>query len=120
MKQVLTISIILLSLSAGMQDSMVLLLFKVNQSSIIQNFCVNRDKPDLGCNGKCHLKKQLDKQHEKDQSECPALKKWLLDLYQVVFEIHIKSIIYCDYQTTSFLSKLRSIDYLIAVFHPPQ
>lgn len=69
MKQVLTISILLLSLSAGMQDSMVLLLFKLNQSTIIQNFCINRDKPELGCNGKCHLKNQLDQQHEKDQTE---------------------------------------------------
>ena len=120
MKQVLTISILLLSLSAGMQDSMVLLLFKVNQSTIIQNFCINRDKPELGCNGKCHLKKQLDQQHEKDQAEWPTLKKWLMDFYQVASEINIQPIVFCDSQTNSFLSELRSIDYIIAIFHPPR
>ena len=43
---------------------------KLNQNFIIENLCINRDKPELECNGKCHLQKQLksvdDEKNEKD------------------------------------------------------
>jgi hypothetical protein len=32
-----------------------------NQSEIIELFCINKDKPTLECNGKCHLAIQLTK-----------------------------------------------------------
>ncbi len=31
--------------------------YYVDQSDFIAQFCVNKDKPELNCNGKCHLKK---------------------------------------------------------------
>jgi hypothetical protein len=40
---------------------LVMLNFEVNKQMIAQTLCVNRDKPMSGCNGKCYLKKQLDK-----------------------------------------------------------
>ena len=33
--------------------------FVVNQEEIVELFCVNKDKPTLKCNGKCHLSEQL-------------------------------------------------------------
>jgi len=41
--------------------SMVVLVtqFYVNQDFIAKNLCENRDKPQMHCNGKCCLKKQL-------------------------------------------------------------
>ncbi|MGY0392828.1 hypothetical protein ACW5R3_09765 [Bizionia sp. KMM 8389] len=33
--------------------------YELNVESIIQKYCVNKDKPELQCNGKCHLAKQL-------------------------------------------------------------
>jgi autonomous glycyl radical cofactor GrcA len=33
--------------------------WKINQAAITQKYCVNKAKPALKCNGKCHLKKQL-------------------------------------------------------------
>jgi hypothetical protein len=41
--------------------------FFANRNYIAQNLCVNKDKPKLGCNGKCHLKKQLSNEEKKDQ-----------------------------------------------------
>ena len=34
-------------------------LFVFNQSFFVQQFCENKSKPNLHCNGKCYLKKQL-------------------------------------------------------------
>lgn len=31
----------------------------MNIDYIIETYCVNKDKPELQCNGKCHLSKQL-------------------------------------------------------------
>ena len=35
--------------------------YQVNKDYIAQNFCENRDKPQLKCCGKCYLRKQLKK-----------------------------------------------------------
>lgn len=45
----------------------VLLDFYLNQDDIAKNWCVNRDKPAMRCNGKCHLRKQLREEDRKDQ-----------------------------------------------------
>ena len=33
--------------------------YELNIDYIIENYCINTDKPELQCNGKCHLAKQL-------------------------------------------------------------
>ena len=33
--------------------------FECNIDYIIETFCVNKEKPQLQCNGKCHLAKQI-------------------------------------------------------------
>lgn len=34
--------------------------YQINQEEITEEFCENKEKPELECNGKCHLSKQLD------------------------------------------------------------
>ena len=34
--------------------------YELNKRSITEQYCVNKNKPQMHCNGKCHLKKQLD------------------------------------------------------------
>ncbi|GGD21719.1 hypothetical protein GCM10011368_24680 [Hyunsoonleella pacifica] len=38
--------------------------YVLNQDYIAEFLCVNKDKPKLQCNGKCHLAKQIEKQQE--------------------------------------------------------
>lgn len=33
--------------------------FELNLDYIIKTYCINEDKPELNCNGKCHLVEQL-------------------------------------------------------------
>ncbi len=35
--------------------------YKINYEYISEVLCINKEKPSLNCNGKCHLKKELDK-----------------------------------------------------------
>lgn len=41
--------------------SIISLDFEINQDYYIEIFCENKDKPELHCDGQCHLKKTLDK-----------------------------------------------------------
>ena len=42
----------------------------VNQAKIIELFCINKEKPQLQCNGKCHLATQLA-EVENDTEDSP-------------------------------------------------
>lgn len=42
--------------------------YLLNQSEIIDLFCINKDKPEMQCNGKCHLKKQFEELADKTES----------------------------------------------------
>lgn len=93
--------------------------FRVNRDYIAQVLCINKDKPQLHCNGKCHLKKQLEKDNQPERNGSPGKEK---------FEV-----IYVNALPSSGLSPLRTGDALIAFyqdkilytpchsfFHPPQ
>lgn len=43
--------------------------YNVNHSYIASALCVNRDKPQMHCDGKCFLKKELNGQQEKESSQ---------------------------------------------------
>ncbi len=38
--------------------------FNINQDYIAKVLCINKDKPEMKCNGKCHLTKELKKTEE--------------------------------------------------------
>lgn len=38
--------------------------YEMNKQEITELFCINKDKPELNCNGSCHLMQQLkDREH---------------------------------------------------------
>jgi hypothetical protein len=45
--------------------------YQLNKARITAQFCVNKAKPQLNCNGKCHLAKQLRKAEGGDK-KAPA------------------------------------------------
>lgn len=36
---------------------------------IIEKFCINTEKPEMQCGGKCHLEKQVKEAHDKSDDE---------------------------------------------------
>lgn len=42
--------------------------YVTNYDYIVENFCINKDKPELKCNGQCYLMKQLAEQSDEDQT----------------------------------------------------
>jgi hypothetical protein len=53
--------------------------FYANQKELAEEFCINRNKPQILCNGKCFLADQLQKimqeeEHQKEKPIIPPLK----------------------------------------------
>lgn len=40
--------------------------YYLDTADFIENLCVNKDKPEMHCNGKCHLKKVAQENSAKD------------------------------------------------------
>ncbi len=55
--------------AAGLfSDTAIYIHYLANQSEITELFCENKDTPEMKCNGKCHLGKQLNEHEEREQA----------------------------------------------------
>ena len=95
--------------------------FIVNQDLIAEELCENKDKPEMECNGKCYLKKELEKDEERKTDEKSPLKVEVLMVLdtKVVevdspIEFQIEQTETSDYTTGRLLS-----GFNMDVFHPP-
>ena len=97
--------------------------FKINQDYIAKVLCVNKDEPQKGCNGKCHLSKQMQQAEEKEQKQLPQSVKEKNDFVFYLCSSDMpefinkptKNILQFEYATTfyNFLFKEK-------IFHPPR
>lgn len=70
--------IILVILGVVLQNSSKLIIyanFGLNRDYIAKNLCEKKDEADNCCKGSCHLKKQLDKEDKKEESQGNPVKK---------------------------------------------
>ena len=65
-----------------------LVYFELNIDSIIQKYCVNKDKPEFQCNGKCHLAKQLI---ETSNNDTNSNNNSLLVLFESFIPVYINT-----------------------------
>src|SRR5437588_10408347 len=68
MKKLVSIIFIFSLLLSSFSSSIIYLHYLTNKNYYAQVLCVNKAKPQMHCNGHCHLKKQLDQQQKKEQS----------------------------------------------------
>lgn len=72
MRSIASILLAFVLLGNGMIQSWTWLNYQLNRAAIEKKFCENRNRPELQCHGKCHLKKQLEKQEENRNPVVPA------------------------------------------------
>lgn len=97
--------------------------FNINQDYIAEVLCINKDKPEMKCNGKCHLKKELKKTEdpvENPKTEFVQLRNEIL--YYQHPQKTIRDIILAEpkskFITTN--SDCYKSDYVSNIFHPPK
>lgn len=93
--------------------------YMLNKEYISRVLCVNRAKPDTGCNGQCHLMKQMEKETKNEQNGT-AVK----DKYEVVIApIHAQFALQPYFTVTAINTACNSDlppNLNAAIFHPPR
>ncbi len=66
-----SISILLatLILLGSFQQGLDIAIFKLSQSVIIENYCINKNQKEFKCDGKCHLSKVMAQQQKESHSD---------------------------------------------------
>ena len=73
MFKAITSSFLVLVFSTNMlYNGVIYLNFILNQTSIVELFCVNKDEPEIQCNGSCHLKDQLVQKSNDNERSAPS------------------------------------------------
>lgn len=100
---------------------MVYIDFKLNQDYIARVLCINRDKPQMQCNGHCILMQKMNEAQDQTSSEeNQAPKKLILETFcESLFEFQTLSWLFDKHAIASFPKKLHA-SYFDKVFHPPQ
>lgn len=80
-KKQVAILLTFLFISVGCRDLMTILYFYTNQSYIAQNICINKDKPEKMCKGKCFLAKQFEEERNEKSEDAPSPR--LFDHFQL-------------------------------------
>lgn len=98
--------------------------YGVNYDYISQVLCENKDKPQMHCNGKCHLMKEMAKESESEKPISSDKKSGAFEKEILFFQIiHSFETIQDSYPTTTKMnvsySNLYSYLNSNAVFHPP-
>lgn len=98
--------------------------YAVNYDYISQVLCINKDKPVLKCNGKCHLMQELAKATDDDKPITSNKKQntiQLVDLFVTdVTSYSFLSLSYSPQQelNSSYTNLYTHLDSY-AIFHPP-
>ncbi len=97
--------------------------YAVFKDYIAKNLCVNRDKPKSCCQGKCHLKKQIEKSAEASDTEEKSSARKILSQEVQAFLISPVSIpktteINLPYWTS--IEIIHTTQVVSSIFVPPQ
>lgn len=104
----------------------VIVSWKFNQTYIAENLCINKNKPEMKCDGKCHLQKQLKSIEDKSDTEKDAslplkLKNLDGDNFVTTSDLFVHSLLeVTSFSMGSILNNLYSFDYKNTCFKPPQ
>jgi hypothetical protein len=72
MKLFTAISLAVLVFAVTVKDVLIWSIFKLNQDFIAKTLCINRDKPEKKCNGKCQLTKKIAESKDDSPSQAPV------------------------------------------------
>jgi hypothetical protein len=99
--------------------SLTYIYYNVDTASFIEVFCENKEKPELACNGKCHLKKITNTTSKENTAPTQIIDFKDVLLYNVELST-------CQFDTYSFKLKetfhyknLYNFKLLETCFHPP-
>lgn len=93
--------------------------YLLHKKEITAKYCVNKDKPQLHCQGKCFLRKQLKKGHHREKKTGNIFQR--LDIHLICAQLSDFSFHNFFEDSISFppFQKPKINNPLSSIFHPP-
>lgn len=122
MKLILHITLVLL---LGFRPLFPIIEYVINYDYIANILCINKDKPELECNGKCHLAKEMakaasddsdPKQDKKELSASVKLADYVVEELNIHFHHKFES---KESQPTFYYNNLYCYHFSKIVLQPP-
>ena len=122
MKKIISILIVLVVVLPQLINTWVLIDFTINHEYIAKVLCINKDKPEMKCNGKCHLAKQLNKTETKEKQNKVEFAQQNENLFVKAFEKQTIENIYSKEtkDKTCFILVYYQNDFINKPFKPPK
>ncbi|NOT93331.1 hypothetical protein [Ferruginibacter sp.] len=124
MKQGLTILLALLIFLQPFSKVWIHISYKINQDKIAKTLCVKKEIENNTCQGKCHLKKQLEKADEEEQKQAPTNTKEKVEaLYcqnQTPFDLLKVTVFYENQTLNNYDFDFYSTSFITDIFRPPK
>ncbi|MFB9865524.1 hypothetical protein [Rufibacter immobilis] len=123
MKRLATILLLLLMLTQAFSKAWIVLDYEANKDFITKFLCINRQKSQLQCNGKCYLKKKLKKADQTENSPASKEQKQKqqdLTLYYQPFAASISLSLPLEARPLASPLEGTPAGAQIAVFQPPK
>jgi hypothetical protein len=115
-----TISLLLIILLQIAGKWLVLADYALNKEFIARTLCINKAKPAMHCNGKCHLRKQLQKEENGGQEQTRNGHQKFQEVY---FDTHTEisfTLTATELAPTPVVNTALYISrYTNSIFHPP-
>ena len=117
-----TVSILLLLSLLTMNFSNLCLFtgFELNRKYIAAQFCENKNKPELHCNGKCYLMKKLKQAKDKEEKQERQSQKVQFQDALLVIPTAFKRYVLAEIKLLIPISMGIPQDIKLAIFQPPR
>ncbi|MFN8431548.1 MAG: hypothetical protein U0V04_16330 [Spirosomataceae bacterium] len=125
-KKILSITLLIALAIKLLMAPAIFLDYQLRKDFIVRNYCINKNRPEMNCDGKCYLAKQIKKAQENDEKQ--ATDSFITKL--LMTESEIKTYSFSDFfSLKSFISKqilhfcyLESIssNFVISFLKPPR
>lgn len=114
------ILILCCSVSLNLSGLFVFAGFEMNQSYIAKELCVNKDKPQLHCNGQCYLMKKLKQAQDKEQKQERFSPKVQLQEAIAALPFIFKQYAFASLNLRVPFTTGMPVAQVMTIFHPPQ
>lgn len=121
MRRIVAVVLMTLFLFQALEVAYIYVNFKINQTRIAETLCINKNKPELNCNGCCQLKKELKEQKEREEQK----EDFVFPEKTIVYTNLNWTVSIGYYPTINILKFAQKESFYIqngvhGIFHPPQ
>ncbi len=97
--------------------------FNLNQDKVVELFCINKNKPELDCKGKCYLAEKLKEVNQNEAGTSVPGSKYKQTSEEILFfeKIALLNIPSSAHQISfSFSKSSYAHQFMMSVFQPPR